>query len=131
MTPAGRNGVKDAYYMARRYEDTIAIVEQIPAESRSRDGWLFLAASYARLGQEKAAAEAKAKLLEAFPTVSAERMLNEDYVFPRKEDEDFFVDAFRVTDLPVCMTVEEIAQFKDPRPLPECDAERAKAVAKS
>ena len=83
----------------------------MPEEQRARASWVFLAASYARLGRTEEAAAAKAKLLEAFPNVSAERMLNEDYVYARKEDEDFFVDGFRIAGLPVCMTADEIAQF--------------------
>ena len=111
MTPANLSGVHDAYYMARRYEDTIDAVMRMPEEQRARSSWVFLAASYARLGRTEEAAEAKAKLLKAFPNVSAERVINEDYVYARKEDEDFFVDGFRVAGLPVCMTAEEIAQF--------------------
>ena len=101
---------------------------RMPEEQRSRDSWVFLAASYARLGRTDEAAEAKAKLLKAFPTVSAERMINEDYVYARKEDEDLFVDGFRLAGLPVCMTKEEIAQFPALKPRPECQAERAKAM---
>jgi hypothetical protein len=56
-------------------------------------------------------------------------MLNEDYAYARKEDEQFFVDSFRVTGLPVCMTAEEIAQFPAPKARPECQAERAKVLA--
>jgi TolB-like protein/Tfp pilus assembly protein PilF len=129
MTPANLTGVHDAYYMAQRYEDTIDIVMRMPEEQRARSSWVFLAASYARLGRTEEAAEAKAKLLKAFPNVSAERVLNEDYVFARKQDEDLFVDGFRVAALPVCMTAEEIAAFPAAKPLPECQAERAKAVA--
>jgi hypothetical protein len=81
MPPSSLNGVKDAYFMARRYEDTIAAVVRQPEENRQRDGWVHLAASYAWLGQGQKAAEARTKLLQAFPTVSAERLLNEDYVF--------------------------------------------------
>jgi TolB-like protein/class 3 adenylate cyclase/tetratricopeptide (TPR) repeat protein len=127
MTPANLSGVKDAYYMARRYEDTVDAVMRMPEEQRSRDSWVFLAASYARLGRTEDAADAKAKLLNAFPNVSAERMINEDYVYARKEEEDFFVDSFRVAGLPVCMTPEEIAQLPAGKPRPECEAERAKA----
>ena len=54
-------------------------------------------------------------------------MINEDYVYARKEDEEFFVDGFRVAGLPVCMTAEEIGQFPALKPRPECEAERAKA----
>jgi hypothetical protein len=89
----------------------------------------MLAGSYGQLGRTEEAAEAKAKLLKAFPNISAERILNEDYVYARKEDEDLFVDGFRVAGLPVCMTAEEIAQFPAPKPRPECQTERAKAVA--
>ena len=56
-------------------------------------------------------------------------MINEDYVYARKEDEDFFVDGFRVAGLPVCMTMGEVGQFPALKALPECEAERAKAVA--
>ena len=129
MTPANLMGVKDAYYMARRYEDTIAVVNRMPEDNRSRDSWVFLTASQSRLGRPQEADAARARLLQAFPDVSAERMLNEDYAFARKEDEDFFVDSFVVAGLPVCMTAEEIKSFPALKPLPECQAERAKAVA--
>jgi TolB-like protein/class 3 adenylate cyclase/tetratricopeptide (TPR) repeat protein len=127
MTPANLTGVHDAYFMAQRYEDTIDVVMRMPEEQRGRSSWVFLAVSYARLGRMEEAAEAKAKLLRVFPNVSAERVLNEDYVYARQEDEDLFVDGFRVAGLPVCMTAEEIAQFPAPRPRTECEAERAKA----
>ena len=131
MTPANLTGVHDAYYMAQRYEDTIDVVTRMPEEQRARSSWVFLAVSYVRLGRTEEAAEAKTKLLKAFPSVSAERILNEDYVYARQEDEDLFVDGFRVAGLPVCMTREEIAQFPSLNPRPECQAERAKAVVKS
>ena len=127
MTPANLSGAKDAYYIAKRYEDTIDAVMQMPEEHRGRDSWVMLAGSYARLGRTEEAAEAKAKLLKVFPNVSAERVINEDYVYARQEDEDLFVDGFRVAGLPVCMTAEEIAQFPTAKPRPECEAERAKA----
>jgi adenylate cyclase len=127
MTPANLSGAKDAYYIAKRYEDTIDAVMQMPEEHRGRDSWVMLAGSYARLGRTEEAAEAKAKLLKVFPNVSAERVINEDYVYARQEDEDLFVDGFRVAGLPVCMTAEEIAHFPTAKPRPECEAERAKA----
>ena len=66
--------------MAQRYEDTIDVVTRMPEEQRSRSSSVFLAVSYARLGGTEEAAEPKTKLLKAFPDVSAERILNEDYV---------------------------------------------------
>jgi tetratricopeptide (TPR) repeat protein len=127
MTTTNLVGVHDAYYMAKRYEDTIDVVMRMPEEQRQRSSWVFLTASYARLGRTEEAAEARAKLLKAFPNVSAERVINEDYVYARKKDEDFFVDGFRVAGLPVCMTADEIAQFPTAKPRAECEAERAKA----
>jgi TolB-like protein/Tfp pilus assembly protein PilF len=127
MTPANLSGAKDAYYIAQRYEDTIEAVMRMPEEHRGRDSWVMLTGSYARLGRTQETAHAKAKLLQAFPNVSAERILNEDYVYARKEDEDFFVEGFRIAGLPVCMTADEIAQFPTAKPRAECEAERAKA----
>jgi TolB-like protein len=128
MTAANLSGLKDAYYIARRYEDTVTAVMRMPEKERSRDSWVFLTASLARLGRTTEVAEARAKTMQAFPTVSAERMINEDYVYARKEDEDLFIEGFRVADLPVCMSVDELATFPSPKRLPECDAERAKAA---
>jgi adenylate cyclase len=129
MTPANLSGAKDAYYMARRYADTIDAVLRMPEEHRGRDSWVMLAGSYARLGRMEEAEDANAKLLKAFPNISAERVINEDYVYALKEDEDFFVNGFRLAGLPLCMTADEIARFPDGKPRPECEAERAKAVA--
>jgi hypothetical protein len=56
-------------------------------------------------------------------------MLNEDYTFARKEDEDLFVEGFEVAGLPVCLGAGELAAFPSPKRLSECDAERAKAAA--
>jgi hypothetical protein len=104
-------------------------VIRIPEEHRGRSSWVFLTASYARLGRTEEAGETKAKLLEAFPNVSAERIVNEDYLYARKGDEDLFVDGFRIASLPICMTRAEIASFKSAKPRAECEAERAKAIA--
>jgi TolB-like protein/tetratricopeptide (TPR) repeat protein len=128
MTAGNLNGCKDSYFIAQRYEDTIATVYRMPEKSRSRDSWAFLTASLARVGRAREQAEVKAKLLEAFPNVSAERMLNEDYVFARKEDENRFVEDFKFAELPVCLSPEELVTFPTPKQLPQCDAERAKAA---
>jgi TolB-like protein/class 3 adenylate cyclase/tetratricopeptide (TPR) repeat protein len=126
MTPGNIGGLKDAYFMARRYEDVIKVSHLIPEEIRTRDVWVFLTASYAWLGRGEEAASAREKLLRAFPTVSAERSLNEDYTFAKQKDEDFFVESHRVADLPLCMTVSEIASIPSAKRRAECEAERAK-----
>ena len=53
--------------MAQRYEDAIDVVMRMPEEQRARSSWVFLVASYARLGRTEEAAEAKAKLLRGLP----------------------------------------------------------------
>jgi hypothetical protein len=106
-------------------------VSPVPQVSQTRDSWLFLAGSYVRLGKEKEGADIKAKLLRAFPTVSAERMLNEDYAFARKKDEDFFVDTFKVLELPVCMSSVDVEQAVPAYLLPACQDARVKATSVS
>jgi hypothetical protein len=73
-----------------------------------------------RLGRNEEAAAARADLLRLFPNISAERMLNEDYFFARAENEAHFVETFRLLDLPVCLSAEEVAMFTEPRRHPEC-----------
>ena len=132
MTPANLSGVKDAYYMARRYQDTIDAVVRMP-EGAAVAGFVGHPRRQLRAArQDRGGRRDQGQAAAAFPNVSAERMVNEDYAYARKEDEDFFVDGFRVAGLPVCMTAEEIAQFPALKPRPECEAERAKAeTAKS
>jgi hypothetical protein len=58
-------------------------------------------------------------------------VINEDYVYAREEDENFFVDGFRLAGLPVCMTADEIKGMPGAKPRPECEAERAEVAEKS
>ena len=39
-----------------------------------------------------------------------------------------FVEGFKVAELPICMTNEELVSFPTPKRLPKCDAERVKAA---
>jgi tetratricopeptide (TPR) repeat protein len=120
MTAANATGVKDAYYLARRYADTVALVGRYALENRSRDSQLFFAASLSRLGRADEATAARAELLRLYPAISAERMLNEDYAFRRPEEQAYFVDTFRLLDLPVCLSADEVAAFTAPKRLAEC-----------
>jgi TolB-like protein/tetratricopeptide (TPR) repeat protein len=128
MTPANLNGIKDAYFMAKRYADTVMAVTRMPEESRGRDAWAFLAIAQAKLGNEEQAAAARAKLLAAFPNASAERMLNEDYTFGTQAAEDLFMEGFRSGGLPACLTADELKAFPKPYRRADCDAERATAA---
>ena len=57
---------------------------------------VVLTASSARLGKTDEAAIVEPRLLKTLPNLSAARMLDEDYLFAREEDDDFFVDGFRI-----------------------------------
>ncbi len=129
MTPANMNAVKDAYYFAERYEDNIAAINRMPEESRARDTWLLLAASYQRVGKTAEAAAAKAKFRPEYPDGSAERMLNEDFPVPNQREQDLIIQAYKVLDLPICMSSAQSAELTGTKRLPDCDAERAREAA--
>ncbi len=40
-----------------------------------------------------------------------------------------YLDGLRRAGLPLCATAEQLARYPGIKPLPECDAERAKAAA--
>ncbi len=114
------NTIKDAYFLARRFEDTVAVISRIPEDARSRGSRLYLTFSYALLGHREEAERARAELLAKYPTMSAELLLNTGWAFARPEDEMLFLDGFRATQLPVCGADADLAKMKNPRRLPEC-----------
>lgn len=89
----------------------------------------MLAGSYWHLDRPAEAASARTKLLAAFPNVSAERMLNEDYAFAREADEVFFADTFKLLELPACLSAAEVMQMGARHLLPACEQERARTAA--
>jgi TolB-like protein/Tfp pilus assembly protein PilF len=122
MTPENLNCVKDAYFFARRFEDVIAIVSGIPREARGRGARLFLTFSYALLGRENEAARARAELLASYPSISAELLLNQDWICARPQEENLLLEGFRAAHLPVCASNDDLAAIAEPRRLPMCVA---------
>jgi hypothetical protein len=59
-------------------------------------------------------------MLAHYPTISAEQMLNQGYVFTRPQEEKLFLDGFRTTYLPVCAADADLAKIAKPVRLPEC-----------
>ena len=114
------NTLKDAYFLARRFKDLIAVVSRVPEDARSRGSRLFLAFSYALLGQHDDAERARAAVLAHYPTISAEQMMNQGWVFTRPQEQNLFLDGFRATNLPVCAADADLAKFAKPVRLPEC-----------
>jgi TolB-like protein/DNA-binding SARP family transcriptional activator len=118
MTAENLGCVKDAYFFARRFPDVIAIVSRIPQEARGRGVRLMLALSYAMLGRSNETERSRAELLAAYPSISAELLLNQDWVLARPEEENLLLEGFRAARLPLCASDAELAGIKNPRRLP-------------
>ena len=101
MTAENLNCIKDAYFFARRFEDVIAVVSRIPQNARGLGARLMLALSYALLGRVPETRRACAELLAHYPLVSADRLLEQDWVFARTEEKDLILDGFRAAQLPL------------------------------
>jgi TolB-like protein/class 3 adenylate cyclase len=114
------NTLKDAYFFDRRFKDLIAVVSRIPEDARSRGARLFLAFSYALLGQHDEAERARAAVLAHYPTISAEHLMNQGWIFTRSQEQNLFLDGFRATNLPLCAADADLAKFAKPVRLPEC-----------
>src|SRR5215472_12987417 len=110
-TSLSLNTLKDAYFFARRFKDVIAVVSRIPEDARVRGSRLLLAFSYALLGQHDDAERARAAVLARYPTISAEQMLNEGFIFTRPQEQKLFLDGFHATNLPLCAADADLAKF--------------------
>lgn len=120
MTAENLNCVKDAYFFARRFQDVIAVVLRIPKDARGRGSRLLLTLSYAILGRVDDADRARTELLAAFPSISAELLLNQDWILARFEEENLLLEGFRAARLPLCATDTDLAGIKNARRLPDC-----------
>jgi class 3 adenylate cyclase/TolB-like protein/Tfp pilus assembly protein PilF len=118
--PGTLNTIKDAYFFSRRYTDLVNLIARIPENARSRGSRLFLAMGYAKLGRRQEAEKASAAFREKYPTVSAELLLNQDWVFARSQEESLFVEGFRAAGLPLCATDVQLAKFSKPKRLADC-----------
>src|SRR5262249_19370909 len=76
------------------FQDVIAIASRIPREARGRGSRLLLTLSYALLGRIDDADYAHAKLFAAYPSISAELLLNQDWILARREEEHLLLDGF-------------------------------------
>lgn len=114
------NTIKDAYFFARRFEDAVAVISRIPPESRSKGSRLFLTFSLAFLGRKNDAERARAELLEAYPNISAELLLNQGWAFEREEDTKLFLDGFAAANVPICASAADLVKIEKPVRLPGC-----------
>jgi len=120
MTSENLNCVKDAYFFARRYDDAISVVSRIPPEARGRGARLMLTLCYALLGRETETARGRVELLKKYPRISAELLLNEDWICARREEEELLLVGFRAAHLPLCASEADLAGIANVRRLPDC-----------
>jgi tetratricopeptide (TPR) repeat protein len=111
------NRIRNAYFMAKRYEDALRMVERQPPDSRTRWGLVMRAASYAALGRSEEARAAVAAALERHPDLSIQGLLSQ----PLPEAERKHMEGLmREAGFPVCAEPEAVAKFEKPLHLPEC-----------
>jgi TolB-like protein/DNA-binding SARP family transcriptional activator/Tfp pilus assembly protein PilF len=120
MTAENLNCIKDAYFWARRFEDVVAVVSRIPDDARGRGSRLLLTLSYALLGRRDEMTRARAELLAAHPSLSAELLLNQDWIFARLEEQRLLLDGFRAAGLPACASGADLSKIPNPKRLPDC-----------
>jgi hypothetical protein len=101
MIAENLNFIKDAYFYTCRFEDVITVVSRIPLDARGRGSRLLLTLSFALLGRTSEMELARSELIAKYPSISAELLLNQDYIFARQR-EDLLLDWFRKARLPLC-----------------------------
>ena len=111
------NRIRNAYFLAGRYEDALRMVERQPLESRTRWGLAHRAASYAALGRSEEARAAVAEALERHPDLSIQGLLSTPLV---EAERKLMARLMREAGFPVCAKPEEVAKFEKPLRLPEC-----------
>ena len=119
------NTIKDAYFFDRRFDDLIAVVSRIPEDARARGSRVLLAFSYALLGRKEEADRARADLLDKYPAISAELMINQGWLYMPREQE-LFLDGFRAAGVRLCASDADLAKIAKPVHLPECAKQTTK-----
>ena len=85
---------------------------------------LYLAASYAQLGQAEEARAEVAEALKLDPDAAVERISSQE-PYKNAADRDHFRDGMRKAGLPLCATAAHLARFPDMERLEECDQQGA------
>jgi hypothetical protein len=89
---------------------------------------IYLAMAYAQLGRPHEAAIEVARVISKKPDFSAETWIDKDIFWPGGSAAMLFFDGARKAGLPLCASVSDAARIDPKNRLPECDAERAKAM---
>ena len=92
------------------------------------DNHIFLAMAYGQLGRTREAATEVAEALKQKPSFTAEAWIDNDIYRPGGSAAALFFDGVRKAGLPLCASASDAARIDPKNRLPECDAERAKAM---
>ena len=117
-----------AYFAVGRYGDVVRVLARLPEESRAAADYVLEGSSLAMADHIEEAKVAVAKALVLDPETSIERQISD----PSVGDLDArFTEAMHRAGFPACASAATLAKFDKPVRLPECEAERAKAVNKA
>ncbi len=119
-----------AYFLAGRPGDTVRILAAVPSDQRNLYLTVPLAGAYAMLGQQQQAAQVIAEVQRADPSLSGETAVSGLWKFARDRERRLFLDALAKAGLPRCASDAALAGIDPKNRLPECEAERARAVAR-
>ena len=118
------------YVLAQRNQDALNIADRYVAHLELGDGMLVMrAVAQTGLGLDEAAAETAEEFRRRYPEDSLEFLLDTGWTFVREQDEQLVLTAARKAGIRICATNEELKGVDKPARLPECDAERVKAMA--
>jgi tetratricopeptide (TPR) repeat protein len=121
------HGLSYAFFHAGRYEDCLQILEKRPDETMMPEHFISKAGSLAALGRAAEANSVVAKALARFPDISIEKLISRpDFADHERRR---YIETMSKAGFPACSKPEELAEFKKPIRLPECEAERAKMTA--
>ena len=127
MPPFAMRVCRYAYFMVGRYAVSLRCIDRLPRDAMNRIDLAFRAAALAGLGRTAEAQVATALALAQFPDLSMEGFAVADPSWSAIERARL-LDTMRAAGFPLCMTSERAAQLGKFTPLPECQAERAKAA---
>ena len=120
LSPSRRGMLAAAYFLARQFEKSIELLDQVPEDVIWPVARLERAASYAFLGRASEAERAKGELVAKNGEQVMEIWSNKGEVFARVQEEDLTREAYRKLGFRICATPEELNKYVHPKRLAEC-----------
>jgi TolB-like protein/Flp pilus assembly protein TadD len=111
-----------SYFMAGRYQESLAMIDRLAVENYHRDTWAFKAGALAALGRLEEARAVAESAAATQPDLSIEVLINESSY--NAAEHQRFIDTLRPAGIPPCAEPEVLATIEEPRRLPECQAKQ-------